>query len=337
MFQFIVPIAMLFGGGLVAKKFFGKKTSPAASTSSSSSPAEGGAPSVSSQRVDEFLELRSDGLYQFNRSTAVAILGWFGSVQAKTAPSGYEGVVAYDLIASQDGSPPPAGTGAGKILLAECKAGKTVLATRDITHAGSMLRRAAVTGGDLSKLAGKGGSYAILIVPSAESVDPVLPPMPGFEGARKPVPGAVPLPEQKASGSRTAIASTSGTREDAELPPEIRSMIDDLLKKPNATAEDLEAIGKQLRLGGFPKNAAMMETKAADMRAKAAVELVESRMAFVIPMGHKGATALAKKLTGEAARAKELLEHNPNLTVKGDKVRPWLPGQIVKLPPSWGA
>ncbi len=332
MFQFIVPIVMLLGGGLAAKKMFGKKESPGAASAQASASASADGSSVSSLRVDEFLELRSDGLYQFNRSTAVAILGWLASVQAKSAPAGYEGVAAYDLVASHDGMPPPVGMGAGKILLTECKAGKTILATRDITHTGAILRRALATGGDLGKLAGKGGSYAILIVPAAESIDPVLPPMPGYEGAKKPVPGASPLPAPK-----TAPTVTSGTKEDADLPPEIRSMIDDLLKKPDATANDLEAIAQQLRLGGFPKNAALMETKAADMRAKAAVELVESREAFVVPMGHKGATALAKKLTGDASRVKELLEHNQNLTVKGDKVRPWLPGQIVKLPPSWGA
>jgi hypothetical protein len=80
----------------------------------------------------------------------------------------------------------------------------------------------------------------------------------------------------------------------------------------------------------------MIEAKAADLRAKDVVEAVELRTVFVIPKGHTGAMSLATRLTGDPRRAVDLLQANPELSASADgRIRPWVPGQIVKLPASW--
>jgi hypothetical protein len=317
---FALAAALVAGGGLLAKKMLVKDVVVKPSSRHA-------APAIAAQRVDEFLERRNDGLYQFNRDTAVSILGWMGSVAAVPAPSGQPGVTVYDLVASSDGMPPAVGAAAGKILLAEAKSGKTVLVRRDITAVGVRTRRAAAAKGDLSSLAGDGGEYAVLIVPEAESVEPALGPMQGFEGGKRPVPGASELPETDESGAEKPVE---------ELPADVRSMIEDLLKKSDGDPRALGAIARQLRLGGYPQAANMVESKAGDLHAADVVEAVELRTVFVIPKGHAGAMSLATRMTGDPRRAKDLLPMNPELSVTSDgRLRPWVPGQIVKLPASW--
>lgn len=348
MFQFVAIAAALVGGGFLAKKIFGEKKQEQPSFSQmprSYEPyqppsvpemvatpmarAEGmrGAPPLTSQRLDEFLEMRSDGLCQFNRDTAVAILGWLGSVQCVRGPSQWKNAIVYDLVASSDGMPPPVGTGANKMLLAEAKSGKTVLVLKDITKVGVKARRAAAAVGDLLSLAGPDGDYAILMVPLQENVEPKLPSMPGFEGAKRPVPGAMPLPEPSES-----VGATD------ELPADVRVLIEDILKKSDGDADALESVSRQLRLGGYIEQAMMLEQKAADIRAQDIVNAVELRTVFVIPKGHRGASSLALQITGNPSRYKELLSSNPELkATKDGRLRPWVPGQIVRLPRSWGA
>jgi len=331
MFSLAAIASALFGGGFLVNKLFGKPQQKASASSplvrssaSASTVAKGN--SISAQRVDEFLELRSDGLYQFNKDTAIAILGWMGSVSARPAPTTRKDVVVYDLIASEDGMPPAVGMGAGKVLLAEAKSGKTVLVLKDITKVGARNRRAVATTADLHSLAGQGGDYAILIVPASEVVEPALPPMPGFEGAKRPVPGAVELPKKDATGNDAS----------SEMPADLRAMVEDLLKKDDCDARDLENIARQLRLGGYSKSADMIEAKASDIHAKDVVGAVELRTVFVIPKGHSGAMSLAQRLTGDPRRYKELLSVNPELSSTRDgRLRPWVPGQIVKLPAAW--
>lgn len=320
----------LLGGGFLFNKFFGKPqqkaSSPSVSMSTTSPMGSKGTP-IAAQRIDEFLEMRSDGLVQFNKDTAIAVLGWMGSVSARQAPSVRKDVVVYDLVASEDGMPPAVGMGAGKVLLAEAKSGKTVLVLKDITKVGAKNRRAVATTADLHSLAGQGGDYAILIVPASEVVEPALPPMPGFEGAKRPVPGAVDLAKK---------SDASGADASHEMPADLRSMVEDLLKKDDCDARDLENIARQLRLGGYTKSADMIEAKAADIHAKDVVGAVELRTVFVIPKGHAGAMSLAQRLTGNPGRYKDLLAVNPELSsTKDGRLRPWVPGQIVKLPASW--
>jgi hypothetical protein len=59
---------------------------------------------------------------------------------------------------------------------------------------------------------------------------------------------------------------------------------------------------------------------------------------FVIPEGHPGAIALAKKIAGDGKRFADLLAQNPVLSATAEgAVSPWTPGQVVRLPPSWNA
>lgn len=310
MFQFILAAAALFGGGYLAKKAIDKKVHPASSDAT-----------LSSKPVDEFMELRSDGLYQFNRSTAVSILGWLGSVSLVPV-DGEEGL--YDLATSADGSPPPAGTGAGKQLVSFAKKGKAVLLSRDVTIVGRPVRRAAVVApysDQMKKLSGEGGALAILIVPADEKVDPTLPALEGFEGVKaKGVPGAAPL-----EGEKT---------EESDLPNDLRKQIDELLKKTDADEKTLENVEKQLRLGGYEVEADLVAARRGDVRAKAIASSPEKF--FVIPEGHPGAIALAKKLVGDGQRFSELLQQNTALSASADgSVVPWTAGQVVRLPPSW--
>lgn len=330
MFSLVAIASALFGGGFLANKLFGVKTSQAAPGAASVRPSNAAASKpIASQRVDEFLELRSDGLYQFNKDTAISVLGWMGSVTARLAPSARKDVLVYDLVASEDGMPPAVGMGAGKILLAEAKTGKTILVLKNITQVGARNRRAIATTADLHSLAGRGGDYAILIVPAAEVVEPELPPMPGFEGAKRPVPGASRLPSSsKDAAGRSDVSD--------EMPADLRSMVEDLLKKGDSDARDLENIARQLRLGGYEKSAQMIEDKANDILAKDVIGAVELRTVFVIPKGHAGAMSLAQRITGDPRRYKELLAVNPELsTTKDGRLRPWVPGQIIRLPSAW--
>lgn len=338
MLPLVAIAAAVFGGGFLAKKLFDKPSAPSAHAqpqvvvqSQPQVAAVRGNP-ISAQRTDEFLELRSDGLYQFNRDTAVAVLGWMGSVQAVQAPSQWKNATIYDLVASSDGMPPPVGMGAGKILLSEARNGKTILVLRDITKVGVKSRRAAAVSGDMSALAGEGGDYAILIVPLQEFVEPKLPAMPGFEGAKRPIPGAVSLANKKTDDSGAELPPPQ------ELPADLRVMVEDLLKRNDGDADALDAVARQLRLGGYGDNAVLIEQKAADIRAQDIVNAVELRTVFVIPKGHTGAMSLAKRMTGNPGRYKDLLAINPELkATKDGRVRPWVPGQIVKLPPTWGS
>lgn len=304
MIQFVALAAALFGGGYIAKKALDKRHATVH-------------PSFTTKPVDEFLELRSDGLYQFNRQTAIELLGWLGSVELHDRADGL-----YDLVSNADGSPPASGSVAAKLLLELCKKGKTILLSRDISIVGKPDRLAAAvaTPEEVLRLGSKDGKLAILMVPVEEHVEPTLPAMPGFEdGKNEGVPG----------GETPEIVADRG-----DLPNDIRRQIDELLKKHDADDALLEAVARQLRNGGYERSAEMVEARRADI---VATELVASpQKFFVIPDGHAGAKELAKRLVGDGARAKELVSLNPALAPNADgTVTPWTPGQIVRLPPSW--
>lgn len=319
MIQFIALAAALFGGGYFAKKALDKRHHAVANASA-----------ITSTPVDEFLELRSDGLVQFNRQTAISILGWLGSVSLvpvatdeKLDAAGLAPAQVFDLSTNADGSPPALGTGAAKRLLELAKGGKTVLVSRDVTIAGRPERRAVATidAAKMRMLASKTGKLAILIVPAEEHVEPTLPPLEGFEGvAHQGVPGVEMIAvEDKGS---------------VDLPNDLRRQIDDLLKKENADDKTLEAVARQLRLGGYEHEADLVDARRADVRVKEVVN--EPQKFFIIPEGHPGAIALAKKLVGDGKRVGEIASSNPALGVAADgSVVPWSPGQIVRLPSSW--
>ncbi len=310
MIQFIALAAVLLGGGYVAKKAIDKRHVAVAQGSSA----------LTSKPVDEFLELRSDGMLQFNRQTAISLLGWLASVSLVPV-AGEEG--AFDLSTNADGSPPALGTGAAKRLLDLAKKGDTVLVSRDVTITGRPERRAACTR-DVAKMkayAQKDGKYAILIVPAEEHVEPTLPPLEGFEGAEH-----LGVP-----GVEMIAVETTGSQ---DLPNDLRRQIDDLLKKQNADDKTLEAVARQLRLGGYEHEADLVDARRADLRVKEVVDAPQKF--FIIPEGHPGAIALAKKLVGDGKRVGEIAKANPALGLAADgSVVPWSPGQIVRLPSAW--
>ena len=292
---------------------------------------------ISSEKLDEFLERRSDGLIQFNRDTGKQILGWLASVSTEPLPPIAEGVRGYALLSSKDGSPPSVDNAASKLLVGDALSGSMVLVHRGITYTGKERRAVSLAPShpELQKLAGPSGAYAILITPKAEQElkNPELPAMPGFSNESKPVPGMQPMAKKPINAAPGGV-----------LPPALRERVDALLAKPDAKPEELEAVAKQLRLGGYEVDAAVLEKRAADMRAvKVVADAVASSKSasptFVIPAGHPGAMALAKKLTGDERRYRELLASNPNLAEKMVSgvtyVVPWSPGQVVKIPASW--
>lgn len=318
MFQIALLAAALFGGGYALKKVFNKQ-----------GPTASGGP-LTSKAYDEFLELRSDGCLQFNRDTAISILGWLGSVTLKpVTPQPTPSVHVSDLVASADGSPPPAGALASKLLVSQAKAGKVVLVSRDVTVVGRPERRAVWLDPKdpaMLSLAGKDGAYAILIVPAAEDVEPTLPPLPGYTSSQPdPIPGGE-LPKPAIGGD--------------ELPLDLRRQVDDLLKKSDGDPDVFQKVADQLRLGGYLKEARLVADRAEDLVALSVVK-ANPKQIFVIPAGHPGAIALAKKLTGDEKRVAELIAQNPVLTLKnaatGTTIFPWTAGQVVRLPPSWGA
>lgn len=317
----LLGMAVLSGGGLLWWK---KKRLEA--------PAPGPSGEITSRKVDEFVSLRSDGLLEYNRQTAEGIAGWLGSVSLRQSPvvSGPEtpedeGVEVYDLVPSSDGAPPPVDASAIKLLFAKARAGKLVLVSKNVTITGPEVRRALVVppGHHLAKKhGGQGAGFALLITPSKEQIKEEQAPMPGFDGTR-PVPGALVIPHER----------------QVELPPDLRKQVDELLSRKDADPRVLEAVARQIELGGFPVEAALLLTRATDLRASEVIEDVKKPTTFVIPKGHPGAEALAVALTGDARRYKELLGENPELAVKntadGTYVVPWVAGQVVRLPPSW--
>lgn len=310
MFQFIALAASLFTGGYFAKKALDKRAVAAKASPLSTKP------------FDEFLEVRSDGLYQFNRQTAISVLGWLGSVSLQPV-EGAEGV--YDLATNADGSPPALGTGAAKRLLDFAKKGNVVMLSRDVAIVGRPERRAAIFKTlevpAAKTFGGESGKYAILLVPSEEKVEPTVPAVPGFEGEKdKGIPGAPP----------------PAASEDSDLPNDLRRQVDELLKKVDADDKTLESVARQLHLSGYHAYAAMVEARKGDLRAKE-IAFYPDRF-FIIPDAHPGAIALAKKVTGDGKKYSDLLAQNPALSALADgTIVPWSPGQVVRLPSSWTA
>jgi len=308
-------VAALLGGGALLRKRFGK--------SSASQNGNGGG--LTSTAIDEFLERRSDGLVQYNKTIGKQIMGWLASVTLAPLPEGPGSARAFQLISSNDGSPPPANAAAGRALVDLALGGSVVLAHRGLTYTGKERRAVAVAPGsrELMELAGEKGAYAVLIVPNEEAIAPTAPPLPGFSPEKKPVPGA-------AQNSVGAVESTK------RMPPSLAAKVDDLLKKPDASSESLLEISNQLRLGGYEAEALEVDKRAADLRAHAIASVARTPATFVIPPGHPGALALAKKLAGNEKRYRDLLAANPALSEKRPGyVVPWTVGQVVRIPASW--
>lgn len=325
----ILLVATFFGGGYALKKALDKTSGvdPVAPMP----PPGGPQNAITSRLFDEFLEIRSDGLLQFNRQTAISILGWLGSVSARpTADGSTPFVVVYDLRPSMDGSPPDADSIASRTLIDTAKKGFAILARKDITVVGRHPRRAAAVKLEdraaLQKMAGQGGEYAVLLMPMEELIEPTLPALPGFTASDPDdFPGHIPF--------QTSPISS--------LPLDMRRQIDDLLKKTDASVSSVEKLARQLRLGGYVKEAELLDERAADLRALEIASLGAREM-FVIPEKHAGALDLCKRMTGDETRIVELLAHNPVLSAtvqNGEQISvfPWTPGQIVRIPPSWGS
>ena len=322
----VLLVATFFGGGYALKKAFDKTSG---GVEPASPPPSGPENSIASKAFDEFLEIRSDGLLQFNRQTAISILGWLGSVSTHPLANGLTPfVVLYDLRPSLDGSPPAAEAIASRTLIDTAKKGYAILARKDITVVGRHPRRAAAVRPEdrasMQKLAGRDGEYAILLVPIEEPVQPTLPSLPGYTTSD---PDDVPGQGQLQTPS-------------SNLPLDLRRHVDDLLKMGGANVAAIEKVARQLRLGGHTREADMLDERAADLRALDIASLGPREM-VVISDKHPGALELCKRMTGDETRIMELLAHNPVLTATPTNdgqisVFPWTPGQIVRIPPSWG-
>jgi hypothetical protein len=312
-------VAALFGGGFALKRAIDKGVVTPGMSSDG----------ITSKPYDEFLELRSDGLLQFNRQTAISILGWLGSVSTRLKDAESTPIVTvFRLLPSPDGSPPAEGKGASRELLNLAKEGKVILVSRDITLVNRPERKAVAVSPDkhmeLFDQASQRGQYANLIVPSEEKVAPTLPALPGYTASEPDsFPGQKPLPLSPSE----------------ELPLDLRRQVDDLLKRVDSQPAALQSVARQLRLGGYNKEADLLDQRAADHRAMA-IAKATARELFVIPAGHPGAIEFCKRVAGSEQKIADLLAVNPVLVAKtsdkGVEVFPWTPGQVVSIPPSWG-
>lgn len=307
----ISAIVLIVGGGLGAKKLLAAPSAPAPVDDKGAA-------------IDEFTELRDDGATTFNRTTAIGILGWMGSVSLKPVSSGPAGKV-YELVPSPNGM--PLEKPAGKELVRMAQQGNMILAERNITMTGRDAKRVLVVPAHAyvpDQHTPHDGELALLIeasgAPQPAQMDA---PMPGFPGKRP-----LPVAEPK-------IAEATGA-EETEVDPKLREIIETVLTHEESDPNALVVLAERLRLGGATKDAERLEARAADLRARTVVDGVKRRELFVIPPGHKGAAALAQKLTGDPQKVADLLKANPGLMDRGTGVVPWTSGQVVKIPKTWG-
>lgn len=270
----------------------------------------------------ECFEIAPDGHLVVRKKDGVGIVGWLASqvVTPTTDPS------VFRIDPTKDGSPVPAGTSAREFALAAAGAGFNVLVRPSLLVADGK-DKALKFAVDVEPA--KAG-WAVLIVGDAKGskVLPGLPALPGFDKQLVP---STPSPIDP-------LLKPSTPNPTANMPADLAKKYNDILTKTDADPGALDVLSAELKGAGYADAADMLAKKAADLRAKKTVEAVATGRAFVVSPTHPNAIELARRFTGNPGRVREILAQNPHMSTGSDgSVAPWVPHEVVLIPPSWTA
>lgn len=272
----------------------------------------GGAP------VESF-EVAEDGHLEIRKQDGVGIVAFLAS--QVVSPTGDPTV--FMLTPTSDGKPIPVGSSAKEFALAGATAGFNVLVQPTIFVADSHDKAMKFAPDTSSAQPGKGWAVLIKGDPAGAKTLPAIPAMPGFDKTLTPTTTVDPV--LKPASDPTAT-----------MPADLAAKVKDILAKEDADPVAVETLAVELG-SSFPDASAALHKKAQDLRAKQVVKAVSMGAAFVLPPKAPGAVELAKRFTGDASRVRELLAHNPQLNVGSNGVAPWVPGQVIVVPPIWTA
>lgn len=265
-------------------------------------------------------DVAPDGHLEIRKEQGAGIVAFLAS--QVVSPTGDPSI--FKIAPTADGSPIPPGSSAKEFALSGAQAGFNVLVPPGIFVAdGTDKAIKLVPAADFSPaMPGKG--WAVLIKGDSSAAGPKAlpapPPMPGFE---KPL-AADPVLKPVAADPT------------ASMPADLATKVKAVLAQEDADPVAVEALASEIS-ATFPDAAKALNKKAQDLRAKQIVKAVSMGEAFMLPPKAPGAIELAKRFTGNPQRVRELLAHNPELNVGTGGVAPWVPGQVIAVPPIWVA
>ena len=276
----------------------------------------------------ECFEMAADGHLVVRKKDGVGIVGWLASQIVTPTPD----PSAFRVDPTADGSPVPKGTSAREFALAAAGAGFNVMVQPSVLVADGQPKalKFAVDVEPAKSHEGKPPVWAVLIDGDAKGtkVMPGLPALPGFDKQLVPSPPTAVDPLLK-----PPVADPTAT-----MPAELAKKYQDILAKTDADPSGLDALAAELKAAGYPDASNMLTKKSADLRAKKTVEAVASGRAFVVSANHPSAIEFARRFTGDPARVRDIMAHNPHLTGGMDgHAEPWVPHEVVFIPPAWQA
>jgi hypothetical protein len=263
--------------------------------------------------------MAADGHLVVRKYDAVGIVGWLASQIATPTSDPSE----YRLDPTKNGAPVPAGTSAKDFAIEVARAGFNVMVRPSVLVADGKDKGLKFA---LDIEPAKHG-WAILINGDGQGskVMPSLPALPGFDKTVA-QPSAV-----------TPLLKTPAPDPTASMPADLAKKYGEIISRTDSDPGALDALAVELKSAGFAAAAEMLGKKANDLRAKKTVEAVAGGRAFVVSASHPSALELARRFTGDPARVRDILAHNPHLTAGVDGSVAWVPNEVVILPPAWVA
>lgn len=174
---------------------------------------------------------------------------------------------------------------------------------------------------EAKQVASPTGYFAILAGPVIVMPSPSPSPYPWPSPSPMPPPTPPPMPKPS---------------ELEELPPDVRTKVEQLMAGSNATA--MEAAANEVEKQGYTRSAEALRKRAAEVRLASTVSNTTSGRTYTV-RGSELPSQLAQWYTGDANRWRELVQTNPDLRIRKvgeiEYLLPWKSGMTITLPSTW--
>jgi hypothetical protein len=121
-----------------------------------------------------------------------------------------------------------------------------------------------------------------------------------------------------------------------ELPPDVRTKVEQLMAGSNANA--MEAAANEIEKQGYARSAEALRKRAAEVRLASTVSNTTSGRTYTV-RGTELPSQLAQWYTGDANRWRDLVQTNPELRIRKvgeiEYLLPWKSGMTITLPSTW--